>query len=437
MCLIPVYCLYYISQNIFLFVGVSLFPNKIYATTKDSHMSRYMAFIMPISLVMRKHDGFEELYKTTHDSRVLPMILADERCEPLFMGEIYGEKSDDKNEDAIGWHGPILRNYWDDSQMEDDIRHLPLGPRFEFPIVDQKDIQGVDERKYLFNMMVSLDTSNIRQLLEDVLLEAVSKSVKKFPPSNRHNVRLPALHESYIHNSKEWQKDIPTVLENGQLVPTSSYHSVLLNSIFTLCPSGHNPETFRLFEACEAGSIPIVDYTRQASACSNPWKPFIDSRAPFIWIQSWEEDIVNILTILRNDPERVKLMQRKVIEWYHDFMHKTYTETVEGTVRDHLSLWLVRQQEISNEIRRNKNKLKKADESEKATIPYHIKELFDVTTRHKVMSKKKGIPLAEDTAYLEAFVQQQSTIKKNGARFEDMISNKERMRAKKLISEDC
>ena len=32
----------------------------------------------------------------------------------------------------------------------------------------------------------------------------------------------------------------------------------MLNSIFAPCPSGHNPECFRLFEAMEAGCIPVA-----------------------------------------------------------------------------------------------------------------------------------------------------------------------------------
>lgn len=33
----------------------------------------------------------------------------------------------------------------------------------------------------------------------------------------------------------------------------SEYQELLLTSKFTICPGGHNPETFRMFEALEAG----------------------------------------------------------------------------------------------------------------------------------------------------------------------------------------
>lgn len=34
---------------------------------------------------------------------------------------------------------------------------------------------------------------------------------------------------------------------------SSEYRSTLLDSTLTVCPGGHNPETFRMFEALEAG----------------------------------------------------------------------------------------------------------------------------------------------------------------------------------------
>ena len=41
-------------------------------------------------------------------------------------------------------------------------------------------------------------------------------------------------------------------------LPTSQYGDVLLRSAFTLCPGGTNEETYRVWEALEAGSIPVL-----------------------------------------------------------------------------------------------------------------------------------------------------------------------------------
>lgn len=34
---------------------------------------------------------------------------------------------------------------------------------------------------------------------------------------------------------------------------SSEWQALLLDSTFTLCPGGHNPETFRMWETLEAG----------------------------------------------------------------------------------------------------------------------------------------------------------------------------------------
>ena len=64
---------------------------------------------------------------------------------------------------------------------------------------------------------------------------------------------------------------------------------VLLQSLFTLVPIGHSPECYRLYEALEAGSIPVVvdnPYTRK-ERCGDPWLEFRDSGLLVI-LKSWE-----------------------------------------------------------------------------------------------------------------------------------------------------
>lgn len=84
-----------------------LYPKSIYTSKRGQGMSRFTSFLIPPSLTLRKLDGFETMYATTHDSRTVPIIAADEFCEVTFAGELVGN---------MGWQGPSLRNYWDDSQ---------------------------------------------------------------------------------------------------------------------------------------------------------------------------------------------------------------------------------------------------------------------------------------------------------------------------------
>lgn len=43
------------------------------------------------------------------------------------------------------------------------------------------------------------------------------------------------------------------VFINAKRLGPHGYQKLLLNSTFTLCPGGHNAETFRMYEALEAG----------------------------------------------------------------------------------------------------------------------------------------------------------------------------------------
>lgn len=430
-------------------------------------MNRFVAFLMPISLPLRKMEGFDELWRTTHDLRVLPMIVADEYCEPLFGAETYQGPGQ-----MLGWHKPILRNYWDDNQMDDDrIQYFPLGPRYEFPLHSiniiynngqlKKENDFLDpsssssastsassytiskvnwtlvgsklshQRKYLINMMVSLDTDPSRILLQDRLTLASHNHLQSFnAKASKTGNELPSLAQMYIHNSVEWKSIIPTVIQEGESIPTQTYSNVLDESVFTLCPSGHNPETFRIFEACEAGSIPIVDFSSYANSCENPWSPFLKSQAPFIWLENWD-DIVNVLLVLRSDPERVLAMQKEVITWYAKFM-KSSMKTIEEAVRTHLAMWLVEHQnDRMRKLGGNDNEdasiaPSSSQQPHQQQLPLH--ELMK--TYHRITSNKKNID-PKDQDRMDKFVQQQNHLIKSRwslADYHKMASDKKLFR---------
>ena len=96
---------------------------------------------------------------------------------------------------------------------------------------------------------------------------------------------------------------------------------VLLDSIFTLCPAGHNVEAYRLYEALEAGSIPIVvksDYYKKAE-CVDGFAPLIASGAPFPVLDRWD-DLPALLHRAKVDKEWVQGVQCATTTWYQGFM---------------------------------------------------------------------------------------------------------------------
>mmetsp|Transcript_6135 Transcript_6135/g.15627 ORF Transcript_6135/g.15627 Transcript_6135/m.15627 type:complete len:551 (+) Transcript_6135:84-1736(+) len=187
------------------------------------------------------------------------------------------------------------------SSLETPI-YLPLGPREEFERVSPADVKLVSERQYVFNFLGSL-TSPARTELVQQLKTSRLKAMK-----------------SFLHVIQKWGKKLTK--ENGYM-PPATYKQVLLSSIFTLCPQGHNPEAFRIYEACEAGSIPIVvlDGFYRTHECNTAYGPLIKQGAPFVFLNGWHE-LPGFLEIMLANPARLQQMQADVMAWYGKFMQK-------------------------------------------------------------------------------------------------------------------
>ena len=81
-----------------------------------------------------------------------------------------------------------------------------------------------------------------------------------------------------------------------------------LNLCILCVQSGHNPETYRIFEAVESGSIPVVETQNAKNNCSSPWFPFKASKAPFVFVDDWE-NIDSFLGVLLKNPSALDRQQ--------------------------------------------------------------------------------------------------------------------------------
>ena len=83
---------------------------------------------------------------------------------------------------------------------------------------------------------------------------------------------------------------------------TSKYVKLLEESKFTLCPRGHqNNDCFRIYEALEAGSIPIVlAFAEHLEVRPSYWHAVFygDSNMPFIVADSWPEAFEKVKNLL-------------------------------------------------------------------------------------------------------------------------------------------
>ena len=103
--------------------------------------------------------------------------------------------------------------------------------------------------------------------------------------------------------------------------------------MFTLCPRGVNAETRRVYEALEAGSIPIVEAAGgdvddgapgvgTAAHCADSLRPLKESGAPVIFVRSWAS-LPALLERETADRARLNRRQAALLSWYAGFKTKT------------------------------------------------------------------------------------------------------------------
>ena len=90
---------------------------------------------------------------------------------------------------------------------------------------------------------------------------------------------------------------------------TDDYYKILNNSIFAPIPHGYfHPETYRLYEALEAGCIPIIE---------NPFQ-FFDNflpNNPLLSVNSWEDSSTIIKKYLENKKD-IEILGNKINDWW-------------------------------------------------------------------------------------------------------------------------
>ncbi len=172
-----------------------------------------------------------------------------------------GDETGSKIRDAYEIADIVLRNYYietifHNARWSSKIYWLPNGYRNGLAKRNGKKIRPSHERKQFARFIGWLNNS---------------KSV-----NNERNDLL------NIANSTPLLNIIPTAGFN-QGFSAHLYQHLMEDSIFAPCPAGNAAETIRLFDAMEAGCIPVT--CRHSFLAS----PAALSSAPFIFISSWSE----------------------------------------------------------------------------------------------------------------------------------------------------
>jgi hypothetical protein len=97
----------------------------------------------------------------------------------------------------------------------------------------------------------------------------------------------------------------------AQQMPRPEYHALLDDTVFAPCPMGNAMlETWRFYEALEAGCIPIVE--------ARPWMHYYERLLgphPIPTVYRWSQ-ARSLIHALSKDPEPLKVLQRRIASWW-------------------------------------------------------------------------------------------------------------------------
>ncbi|KAL7534905.1 hypothetical protein ACHAXR_006150 [Thalassiosira sp. AJA248-18] len=193
--------------------------------------------------------------------------------------------------------------------------YLPSGPRYDawtsFQMIQSSPyfyFKQASKRKYAFNAIFSQGSNEGRKRLAQLIEEQQNKTA------------LP----TFTNVAKKWTSNVNN--PRMEQLHTDSYMNALLDSVFTLSPAGRNPECHRMFEAVEAGSIPVLvksDLYNEVHQCKGALHHWYD--APILVLESWD-DLYTTVESVMGDLDALDEMQRKLRTWYDEYMRKVIWE---------------------------------------------------------------------------------------------------------------
>lgn len=123
---------------------------------------------------------------------------------------------------------------------------------------------------------------------------------------------------------------------NGLVIGTDSFgkevysqHDYLVQmtkSKIALCPSGiESPDNFRLYEALEAGCLPVVDAFATNNQSTGFWFYLFKENPPFPILDYWDKLPLLMPSLLKSYPENAN----KCFAWWQQFKRKMYFKLID------------------------------------------------------------------------------------------------------------
>jgi len=114
------------------------------------------------------------------------------------------------------------------------------------------------------------------------------------------------------HNTQHTTHNTQHTTHNTQHTTHNTQHTThnthtKQDSAFTLCPTGNSPETIRLADALESGSIPVVEDAPYLKAFPEP--------PPFVVVPDWRTAPIILQDILKDTGKLLALQRANIVWW--------------------------------------------------------------------------------------------------------------------------
>lgn len=222
--------------------------------------------------------------------------------------------------------------------------HLPLGPR---DYVDHSDAAlsavAASERRAVCTFRGSMVRRGDRAVMAAALrslaashgIVCLGTELEVAGALTLRSEKPPAPHDSVSDDATASARMtvVPAADDDPAFQSWSSrrFRESLLSAAIALCPAGNNDETYRMYEALQAGAIPVLVGDSSAdSYARNPEALGADCPVPIL--QTWH-DLPAWLEQMRAAPHELDALQRRLQRWWWAYVAKT-----SGAVRMRLGL---------------------------------------------------------------------------------------------------
>lgn len=139
--------------------------------------------------------------------------------------------------------------------------------------------------------------------------------------------------EQCVEAAKELQKSAQSYTSfltetegfGEEKVPYEHYLDILAETKIVLCPSGiESPDTFRLYEALEAGCLPIVDQFSTRHQSPGFWQYLFGADIPFPIVDYWDKLPALLPELLRDYPHNAN----RASAWWQNFKRSMHYKLI-------------------------------------------------------------------------------------------------------------